>query len=42
MTTAEYAVGVLAAVAFAGALYKVVTSDAVQHALSALFQRALA
>lgn len=41
MTTAEYAVGTLAAVAFAGLLLKVVTSGAVQQALTSLFQRAL-
>jgi hypothetical protein len=41
MNTAEYAVGTLAAVAFAGVLLKVVTSEAVQHALSALIQRAI-
>lgn len=41
MSTAEYAVGTLAAVAFAGALLKVLTSDAVQGALSGLVERAL-
>jgi hypothetical protein len=41
MNTAEYAVGTLAAVAFAGLLLKVVTSQAVQEALSNLIQRAL-
>ncbi len=41
MNTAEYAVGTLAAVAFAGLLLKVVTSDAVLAALSAVVQRAL-
>lgn len=41
MTTAEYAVGTLAAVAFAGLLLKVVTSGTVQQALTNLFQRAL-
>ena len=41
MNTAEYAVGTLAAVAFAGLLFKVVTSDAVRHALTRLFERAL-
>jgi len=41
MNTAEYAVGTLAAVAFAGLLLKVVTSDAVQQALTRLFERAL-
>lgn len=41
MNTAEYAVGTLAAVAFAGILLKVVTSDNVQAALTALIDRAL-
>ncbi len=41
MTTAEYAVGTLAAVAFAGILLKVVTSSAVQSALSAIITKAL-
>lgn len=41
MTTAEYAVGTLAAVAFAGLLLKVLTSDTVQAALAAIVQRAL-
>lgn len=41
MTTAEYAVGTLAAVAFAGVLLKVVTSPAVQSALSGIIARAL-
>ena len=41
MSTAEYAVGTLAAVAFAGILLKVVTSGAVQSALTALIGRAL-
>lgn len=41
MTTVEYAVGTLAAVAFAGVLLKVLTSDAVQAALSGIVQRAL-
>ncbi len=41
MNTAEYAVGTLAAVAFAGLLLRVVTSDAVRNALSALIERAL-
>jgi hypothetical protein len=41
MTTVEYAVGTLAAVAFAGVLLKVLTSDTVQAALTALVQRAL-
>jgi hypothetical protein len=41
MNTAEYAVGTLAAVAFAGLLLKVVTSDTVRAALAAIVQRAL-
>jgi hypothetical protein len=41
MSTAEYAVGTLAAVAFAGILYKVVTSGHVQAALTAIIDRAL-
>lgn len=41
MNTAEYAIGTLAAVAFAGVLLKVLTSDTIQAALSALIQKAL-
>ena len=41
MNTAEYAVGTLAAVAFAGLLLKVLTSDSVRNALSAIIARAL-
>ncbi|MFI6449465.1 DUF4244 domain-containing protein [Kitasatospora sp. NPDC050543] len=41
MTTAEYAVGTVAACAFAAVLYKVVTSDAVTGMLTALLDRAL-
>ncbi|WP_347177330.1 DUF4244 domain-containing protein [Glycomyces sp. L485] len=41
MSTAEYAVGTLAAVAFAGVLLKVLTSGTVQSALSGLIERAL-
>jgi Protein of unknown function (DUF4244) len=41
MNTAEYAVGTLAAVAFAGLLFKVITSEAVQRALSGLIERSL-
>ncbi len=41
MNTAEYAVGTLAAVAFAGLLLKVLTSATVQNALSGIIQRAL-
>ncbi|MFC4107847.1 DUF4244 domain-containing protein [Micromonospora zhanjiangensis] len=41
MNTAEYAVGTLAAVAFAGLLLKVLTSGTVQAALTAIINRAL-
>jgi len=41
MNTAEYAVGILAAVAFATALLGVLTSDAVRNALSGIVTRAL-
>jgi Protein of unknown function (DUF4244) len=41
MNTAEYAVGTLAAVAFAGVLLKVLTSEKIQSALSGIVQRAL-
>lgn len=41
MNTAEYAVGTLAAVAFAGLLLKVLTSGQVQAALAAVISRAL-
>ncbi|MBX7269452.1 DUF4244 domain-containing protein [Micromonospora sp. LOL_024] len=41
MNTAEYAVGTLAAVAFGGVLLKVLTSDGVQSALTAVIDRAL-
>jgi hypothetical protein len=41
MNTAEYAVGTIAAVAFAGILLKVLTSGTVEAALSAIIQRAL-
>jgi hypothetical protein len=41
MNTAEYAVGTLAAVAFAGILLKVLTSGSVQSALTAVIDRAL-
>lgn len=41
MTTAEYAVGTIAAVAFAAVLYKVVRSEAVQSALSSIVVSAL-
>ncbi|MFD0258831.1 DUF4244 domain-containing protein [Kitasatospora indigofera] len=41
MSTAEYAVGTLAACAFAAILYKVVTSGAVSGALTDILNRAL-
>jgi len=41
MNTAEYAIGTLAAVAFAGVLLKVLTSDTIQAALSSLIAKAL-
>ncbi|HRW19875.1 MAG TPA: DUF4244 domain-containing protein [Dermatophilaceae bacterium] len=41
MTTAEYAVGTLAAVAFAAALIAVVKSDAVRGALARIIATAL-
>jgi hypothetical protein len=41
MTTAEYAVGTVAAVAFAVVLYKIVRSDAVASALSSIVESAL-
>lgn len=41
MTTAEYAVGTVAAVAFAVVLYKIVRSDAVSAALSGIIRSAL-
>lgn len=41
MTTAEYAVGTVAAVAFAAVLYKIVRSPAVSSALSSIITSAL-
>jgi hypothetical protein len=41
MSTAEYAVGTIAAAAFAAVLYAVVTGDSVVSGLSTLVQRAL-
>ena len=41
MSTAEYAVGTVAACAFAAVLYKVVTSSAVSSALSGMIKKAL-
>jgi hypothetical protein len=41
MSTAEYAVGTVAACGFGGVLYKVVTSPSVMGALNGLIHRAL-
>lgn len=41
MTTAEYAVGTIAAVAFAAVLYKIVRSAAVSSALTSIITSAL-
>ncbi|MGY0485809.1 DUF4244 domain-containing protein [Streptomyces sp. WG-D5] len=41
MVSAEYAVGLIAAVGFAGVLYQVVTSGVVQSALQSLVAKAL-
>lgn len=41
MTTSEYAVGTIAACAFAAVLYKVVTSQPVMAALQSLLKDAL-
>ncbi len=41
MSTAEYAIGTVAAAAFGSLLYTVVTSDSVTTALTSLVQRAL-
>ncbi|MFJ2113155.1 DUF4244 domain-containing protein [Streptomyces sp. NPDC087850] len=41
MTTAEYAMGTIAACAFAAVLYKVVTSGAVSGALQSMIGKAL-
>lgn len=41
MNTAEYAVGTIAAVAFAALLLRVLTSDRVRDALTAIIERAL-
>lgn len=40
MTTAEYAVGTVAACGFSGVLYKVITSDAVLSLLKSVITRA--
>ena len=41
MTTAEYAVGTVAAVAFAVVLYKIVRSEAVSSTLASIIDSAL-
>ncbi|MBW1597997.1 MULTISPECIES: DUF4244 domain-containing protein [unclassified Streptomyces] len=41
MSTAEYAVGTIAACGFAAVLYKVVTSEPVSSAMQQLVERAL-
>ncbi|MER5300158.1 DUF4244 domain-containing protein [Streptomyces lasiicapitis] len=41
MVTSEYAMGIIATVAFAGLLYKVVTSGPVKAALQAVVEGAL-
>lgn len=41
MSTAEYAIGTVAAAAFAAVLYTIVTGDSVVGALTSLVQRAL-
>ncbi|MFI8926887.1 DUF4244 domain-containing protein [Streptomyces sp. YIM 121038] len=41
MATSEYAMGLIAAVGFAGLLYKVVTSGPVHAGLQAVVERAL-
>jgi hypothetical protein len=41
MTTAEYAVGTVAACGFAGVLWQVLTSDAILKVVADLIQRAL-
>jgi hypothetical protein len=41
MNTAEYAIGTMAAVAFAGVLLKVLTSGSIQRALTGVIEGAL-
>lgn len=41
MSTAEYAIGTIAAAAFAAVLYAVVSGDSIGTALTSLVQRAL-
>ena len=42
MSTVEYAIGTLAAAAFAAVLYTVISGDSIVEALTGLVQRALA
>ncbi|NIJ10060.1 hypothetical protein FHU38_000404 [Saccharomonospora amisosensis] len=42
MSTAEYAIGTIAAAAFAAVLYGIVTGDSIVSALTSLVERALA
>ncbi|WP_230423221.1 DUF4244 domain-containing protein [Prauserella cavernicola] len=41
MSTAEYAIGTIAAAAFAALLYTIVTGDSVLSALTSLIERAI-
>ncbi|ACU98544.1 DUF4244 domain-containing protein [Saccharomonospora viridis] len=41
MSTAEYAIGTIAAAAFAALLYAIVTGDSVLTALTSLIERAI-
>ena len=41
MSTAEYAVGTVAAVAFAGVLYAVISSEATRNLIASVVERAL-
>jgi hypothetical protein len=41
MTTAEYAVGTVAACGFGGLLYKILTSETIMHLLEGLISKAL-
>jgi Protein of unknown function (DUF4244) len=41
MTTAEYAVGTVAACGFGGILFKILTSDSVVHLMEGIISRAL-
>jgi Protein of unknown function (DUF4244) len=41
MSTAEYAIGTIAAAAFAAVLYTVVTGDSIVGAITSIIQRAL-